>query len=67
MDSDTQFQLLCLVPMGVVFVLAVLCSWAHPGPDPTPQERARQREQAEELMGELLWLDQYDRDHGHKK
>jgi hypothetical protein len=69
MDFDTQMQLLCwlcFVPMGLVFVAAVLYSWAHPGPAPTPQERVRKRDQAEELMGELLWLDQYDRDH-HRK
>ena len=65
MDFNAQMQVicwLCFVPMGVVFVLAVMYSWAHPGPEPTPAERAQQA-QAEELMGELLWLDQYDRDH----
>jgi len=68
MDFDAQMQLLCLfcfIPMGVVFTLAVLYSWAHPGPAQTDQER-KEQEQAEELMGELLWLEQDDRDH-HRK
>jgi hypothetical protein len=69
MDSDTQFQLfclLCLAPLFALCVVAVVTAWVQPGPNPTPQEM-KQRKQAEELMGELLWQEKFDRDDRHRR
>jgi len=62
---DYVSPILCFI---VVFIAAI-CLMAAVGanmPDHTPQEQERQQKQSEELMGELLWQEKFDRDNRRK-